>query len=50
MSTFGMKLRGLLDINTSFLGGIVFSLLGLALSVAFLLGSPEAVAALAAVE
>jgi hypothetical protein len=43
MSTF-------LNINTGFLGGVIFSLLGLAFSVAFLLGSPEAVAALAAVD
>ena len=50
MSTFGMKLPGLLNINTGFLGGMIFSLLGLAFSVAFLLGSPEAVAALAAVD
>ena len=50
MSTFGMKLPRLLNINTSFLGGMILSLLGLAVSVAFLLGSPEAVAALAAVD
>jgi acyl-CoA hydrolase len=50
VSTFGMKLPGLLNINTSLFGGMIISLLGLAFSVAFLLGSPEAVAALAAVD
>jgi hypothetical protein len=50
MSIFGMRLPGLLNVNASFLGGMIFSLLGFALSVAFLLGSPEAVAALVVVD